>query len=88
MKLQVDSHAAAADSSLTQLGDVSVQITAGLSWLFAEGLEAEFSFSEDIAVDTAPDFVLQLGIRYQRSDKRWMARFAASRTCTGAVPPR
>lgn len=67
LKLQVDSHAAAADSSLTQLGDVSVQITAGLSWLFAEGLEAEFSFSEDIAVDTAPDFVLQLGIRYRVS---------------------
>jgi hypothetical protein len=65
LKLQVDSHSAVADSSLTQLGDVSVQITAGLSWLFAEGLEGEFSFSEDIAVDTAPDFVLQLGIRYR-----------------------
>ena len=69
VKLQVDSHSAVANSSLTQLGDVSVQITAGLSWLFAEGLEGEFSFSEDIAVDTAPDFVLQLGIRYRGSAK-------------------
>ena len=67
LKLQVDSHAAVADSTLTQLGDASVQITAGMSWLFAPGWEAEFSFSEDIAVDTAPDFVLQLGVRYRSS---------------------
>ena len=65
LKVQVDSHAAVADSALTQMGDTSVQITAGLAWLFAEGWEAEFSFSEDIAVDTAPDFVLQLGVRYR-----------------------
>jgi hypothetical protein len=67
LKLQVDSHAAVADSKLTQMGDSSVQITAGLSWLFARDWEAEFSFSEDIAVDTAPDFVLQLGVRYRGS---------------------
>ncbi len=67
LKLQVDSHAALADSTLTQMGDSAVQITAGLSWLFAPGWEAEFSFSEDIAVDTAPDFVLQLGVRYRPS---------------------
>ena len=67
LKLQVDSHAAVADSTLTQLGDASVQITAGMNWLFAPGWEAEFSFSEDIAVDTAPDFVLQLGVRYRSS---------------------
>ena len=67
LKLQVDSHAAVADSTLTQLGDASVQITAGASWLFARGWEGEFSFSEDIAVDTAPDFVLQFGVRYRGS---------------------
>jgi hypothetical protein len=65
LKLQVDSHAAPADSTLTQMGDASVQLSAGASWLFARGWEAEFSFSEDIAVDTAPDFVLQLGVRYR-----------------------
>ena len=65
LKLQVDSNDAVADSSLDQLGSVAVQLTAGLSWLFAPGWEAEFSFSEDIAVDTAPDFVLQLGVRYR-----------------------
>jgi hypothetical protein len=67
LKAQIDSHAAVADSRLTQLGDNSFQITAGLSWLFAPGWEAEFSFSEDIAVETAPDFVLQLGVRYRSS---------------------
>ena len=51
LKAQIDSHAA----------------VAGLSWLFAPGWEAEFSFSEDIAVETAPDFVLQLGVRYRSS---------------------
>ena len=64
LKLQVDAHRELADSSLTQMGDASVQLTAGGSWLFAPGWEAEFSFSEDIAVDTAPDFVLQFGLRY------------------------
>lgn len=67
LKLQVDSNDAVADSRLDQLGDTAVQLTVGASWLFAPGWEAEFSFSEDIAVDTAPDFVLQLGLRYRTS---------------------
>lgn len=65
LKLQIDSHAAVADSALKQTGDTSVQLTVGASWLFARGWEAEFSFSEDIAVETAPDFVLLLGLRYR-----------------------
>lgn len=65
LKLQVDSHAAVADSALTQMGDTSVQLTTGLTWLFAHNWELDAAFSEDIAVDTAPDFVLQLGLRYQ-----------------------
>jgi hypothetical protein len=67
LKLQLDSHDAVADSRLDQLGEVAVQLTAGASWLFSPGWEAEFSFSEDISVDTAPDFVLQLGVRYRAS---------------------
>ena len=65
LKMQVDSHAAPADSRLEQMGDPAVQLTVGMSWLFAPQWEAEFSFSEDIAVDTAPDFVLQFGLRYR-----------------------
>ncbi len=68
LKAQVDSHAEVADSSLTQLGDASVQLTLGASWLFSRDWEAEFSFSEDIAVDTTPDFVLQFGLRYRTPD--------------------
>ncbi len=63
--LQVDSHAGVADSALTQLGDSSVQLTVGGRWDFARKWAAEFSFSEDIAVNTAPDFVVQLGIWYR-----------------------
>ena len=63
--LQVDAHAAVADSALTQLGDPSVQLTAGGRWRFARDWSAELSFSEDIAVNTAPDFVLQFGLRYR-----------------------
>ena len=65
LKLQVDSHAAVADSATDQAGTTAVQLTAGASWLFARGWEAEFSFSEDINVETAPDFVLLFGLRYR-----------------------
>jgi hypothetical protein len=67
LKMQVDSHDAVADSRLDQMGEVAVQLSAGVSWLFAPGWEAEFSLSEDIAVDTAPDIVFQLGLRYRSS---------------------
>jgi len=68
--LQVDSHAGVADSALTQLGDTSVQLTVGGRWAFSEGWAAELSFSEDIAVNTAPDFVLQFGLRYRPRQER------------------
>jgi hypothetical protein len=68
LKLQVDSNAAVADSKLDQMGDTSVQLTAGVSWRFASNWEVDAGFSEDIAVDTAPDFVVQLGLRYRPVD--------------------
>jgi hypothetical protein len=67
LKLQLDGNDSIADSRLDQLGETAVQLTAGVSWLFAPGWEAEFSFSEDVSVDTAPDFVLQAGVRYRSS---------------------
>jgi len=67
LKLQLDSHAAPADSQLDQRGATSVRLSAGVDWLFSPEWSAELSFSEDIAVDTAPDFVVQLGLRYQPS---------------------
>lgn len=65
LKLQVDSHAAVVDSTLTATGDTSVQLTAGLTWLLGGHWELDAAFSEDIAVETAPDFVVHLGIRYR-----------------------
>jgi hypothetical protein len=66
LKMQLDAHAAPANSALTQIGDPAVQFSAGLSWLPTPGWELDFSFSEDIAVDTAADIVFQLGIRYRK----------------------
>jgi hypothetical protein len=65
LKLQIDSNAATADSKLDQLGDPSVQLTAGLSWEFVPRWELDLGFSEDISVDTAPDFVVQFGVRFR-----------------------
>ncbi|MCZ6829619.1 MAG: DUF3187 family protein, partial [Gammaproteobacteria bacterium] len=61
LKLQIDSHAAPVDSSLEQIGDPAVQLTAGVTWAPAPRWELDFSFSEDIAVNTAADIVLQFG---------------------------
>lgn len=65
LKLQVDSHAAVADSQRKELGDTSVQLTAGVTWLINENWEFDASFSEDIAVATAPDFVVHAALRYR-----------------------
>ena len=65
LKLQVDSHAAPADSSLDQIGEPAVQLSAGLSWVPGPHWELDFSFSEDIAVGTAADIVFQFGLRFR-----------------------
>ena len=65
LKLQLDSHAAPADSSLDQIGEPAVQLSAGVTWAPASRWQLDFSFSEDIAVDTAADIVFQFGLRYR-----------------------
>ena len=61
--------AAAQDRSFTSTNrnilGVNEELTAGLSWGFAERWELDVGFSEDINVDTAPDFVIQAGLRYR-----------------------
>lgn len=64
LKAQVDTHTAIAESALTELGDVSMLLTVGITWSISPELEVEFGFSEDIAPDTGPDFVPRAGIRY------------------------
>jgi hypothetical protein len=65
LKLQLDAHAAPADSRLEQIGDPAVMLSAGVSWAPAPRWELDFSFSEDIAVNTAADIVFQFGLRYR-----------------------
>ena len=65
LKLQIDSHAAPADSALEQIGDTAVQLSAGVTWVPSPRWELDFGFSEDIAVETAADIVFQFGLRYR-----------------------
>ncbi len=65
LKAQLDSHAAPFDSQLPQLGDHAVLLSLGAGFQIGEQLQLEVSFYEDIAVDTAPDFTVQAGLRYR-----------------------
>jgi hypothetical protein len=88
LKLQIDSHAAPADSSLDQIGATSVQVTAGASWVPGPHWEFDFSFSEDIAVDTAADIVFQFGLRFPATGYHLLTRYTSAPLCgPGRVAP-
>jgi hypothetical protein len=61
---QVDMNRAPTNSDLTALGDDAVQLALGLRWGFARCWNVDFSFTEDVRVETAPDFGLQASLRY------------------------
>ena len=64
---QIDSHTPFyRDTALTPLGDSSVQLVLGGRWHLKERTALEIAVVEDIAVDTAPDVVIRLGLRLQR----------------------
>lgn len=62
-KTQLDMHTAFYDSGLKQIGDTSVQWILGSSIKIAKNGYLDLSISEDLAVETAPDVVFQIGIR-------------------------
>jgi hypothetical protein len=62
--VQVDSHAAPADSDITALGSDAVMATAGVRWRFAQAWSVDVSVVEDIRVATAPDVTFQASLRY------------------------
>lgn len=62
LKAQLHSHAGQFDSKLTEAGEPTLLLTAGLGWQVTPGTELEISFSEDVAVNTAPDIVVQFGL--------------------------
>ena len=63
VKIQVDAHSAFYDSELKQIGDDSAQLLLGASVKLSDKLVMDFSVNEDIAVETAPDVVFQIGLR-------------------------
>lgn len=63
--LQVDSHSAPLDSSLTALGGTALLLTAGARWRFSEHWALDLGFVEDIRVETAPDVTFQASLRYR-----------------------
>jgi hypothetical protein len=61
---QLDMHAAPLDSELTAMGDEAFLGSLGARWRFADGWALDFSFVEDIQVETGPDITFQASIRY------------------------
>ncbi len=64
---QLDMHAAPLDSELTALGDEAILGTLGGRWHFADKWTLDFSFIEDLQVETGPDITFQASIRYGRA---------------------
>ena len=62
---QIDSHAAPMDSDLTAIGAEAVFLTLGTRWRFTRDWALDFSFIEDIRVETAPDITFQASLRYR-----------------------
>jgi hypothetical protein len=63
--LQIDSHSAPLDSSLTALGETALLLTTGARWRFSKDWALDLGFSEDIRVETAPDVTFQASLRYR-----------------------
>lgn len=62
LKAQVDAHSAFYDSELKELGSHSAQLIIGGTIRLSQQITLDLSVSEDIAVDTAPDVVFQIGL--------------------------
>lgn len=65
LQLQLDLHAAPADSAITGIGDDAVMLSLGLRWAFHPRWTVDFNVVEDPAVETAPDIVFQTSLRYR-----------------------
>jgi len=63
--LQIDSHSAPLDSSLTALGGTALLLTAGARWRFSQDWALDLGFVEDIRVETAPDVTFLASFRYR-----------------------
>ncbi|MBE9539371.1 MAG: DUF3187 family protein [Proteobacteria bacterium] len=67
---QLDMHAAPLNSELTALGDEAILGSLGGRWRFAENWALDFSFIEDLQVETGPDITFQASVRYGGGNQR------------------
>lgn len=64
-KMQFDYHSKFYNNSMTQeLGDYGMQFLLGADFILNEKLILTGGFSEDIKINTSPDFVFHLGLNY------------------------
>lgn len=61
---QLDIHSAPVESALTVIGDDAYMGSLGGRWTPSENWSIDFSFTEDLQVDTAPDITFQASLRY------------------------
>jgi hypothetical protein len=66
LKLQLDGHTPLYDSDLEEIGDPTLQIVIGGSFLFTEDVYLDLAITEDLIVETAPDvgFILALVAKF------------------------
>ena len=66
LKLQFDGHTPLYDSNLEEMGDPTLQIVIGGSFIFTEDVYLDLAITEDIIVETAPDvgFILALVTKF------------------------
>ncbi|RUT78841.1 DUF3187 family protein [Ancylomarina longa] len=65
-KAQLDFHSKFYEkSNMKQLGKGSIQMVLGVDYFLSQKFVVNAAFTEDIIVNTAPDFVLQFGLTYQ-----------------------
>jgi len=62
--VQYDGHAAPLNSELTSLGKAAALVSVGARWRADAQWAIDFSFVEDIRVETGPDVTFQMNIRY------------------------
>ncbi|MCP4266070.1 MAG: DUF3187 family protein [Candidatus Brocadiaceae bacterium] len=64
LKAQIDAHSSMYDGDIRELGRDSMQLVLGASFEMTEKTTIDFSISEDLIVNTAPDVVFQIAYKY------------------------
>ncbi len=66
LKAQLELHSAPFKAEVEELGDPSVQLSFGASIQLAPDVSLDLAISEDLLVNSAPDVVFHLGLRWDR----------------------